>query len=435
MKSKKILALMLGAIIASGGISQMAMQVYADDEKISTNKSSFVDESSHILELKRCNIENTNILFYMKKAEFFIVNKDNLARSTKEKLIFEITGDHEVKLSRYYDTKKEVVIPQKVSIDKEEYNVTSIGQYAFSGKIKLESVNIPSGITKIADDAFFNCPKLQYVNLPDSLKTIGVRAFCECKSLESIKLHNGLETIEKLAFGGCQSLESIKLPDSLKTIEVFAFANCKGLESIELPANLKTIEMSAFFNCQSLESIKLPNDFETIEAMAFCDCIKLRNIELPTTLNKIGDGAFSGTRIRSIIIPSSVTSLGKDALNIKNLEDIHVADGSKLNYIDIVNACGEHYRQLRIFGVDVPQVINHKRITSLDELIVKDSKCECPICLDPIKAGQEVAEFPCNSDIYHYMHKECFDEMAGLTSDVIIKCPLCKRSYLINDLD
>ena len=64
----------------------MAMQVYADDEEISTSKSLFVDAFSNILELKRCD---TGLRLLIGRAEPFIVNKDNLARSTKEKLIFE----------------------------------------------------------------------------------------------------------------------------------------------------------------------------------------------------------------------------------------------------------------------------------------------------------------------------------------------------------
>ena len=84
----------------------------------------------------------------------------------------------------------------------------------------------------------------------------------------------------------------------------------------------------------------------------------------------------------------------------------------------------------------MPRVINHKKIPSLDELVIKDSECECPICCEPIEAGQEVTEFPCNPDIYHYMHKECFDiMMVSSTSDIIIKCPICQRAHLIKKPD
>ena len=42
MKSKKVLALMMGAIVASSGMSQMVVQVYAHDEESSS--SSYSDD-------------------------------------------------------------------------------------------------------------------------------------------------------------------------------------------------------------------------------------------------------------------------------------------------------------------------------------------------------------------------------------------------------
>ena len=52
MKNKKILALTLATIIASGSINQMAIQVYAHDESLMAELSSTV-ESSHALPLKK----------------------------------------------------------------------------------------------------------------------------------------------------------------------------------------------------------------------------------------------------------------------------------------------------------------------------------------------------------------------------------------------
>ena len=43
MNSKKVLALVMGAIVASSGMSQMAMQVYAHDEESSSSSYSYDD--------------------------------------------------------------------------------------------------------------------------------------------------------------------------------------------------------------------------------------------------------------------------------------------------------------------------------------------------------------------------------------------------------
>ena len=47
-----------------------------------------------------------------------------------------------------------------------------------------------------------------------------------------------------------------------------------------------------------------------VKANAFNGCANLKNIELPSTLRTIGQGAFYGTSIKSITIPSTVEILG-----------------------------------------------------------------------------------------------------------------------------
>ena len=59
-----------------------------------------------------------------------------------------------------------------------------------------------------------------------------------------------------------------------------------------------------------IESVDIRGVVE-IRARAFMDCTALRRVKLPTTLRKIGDFAFSSTRVDTIELPYAV-QLGED---------------------------------------------------------------------------------------------------------------------------
>ena len=55
--------------------------------------------------------------------------------------------------------------------------VTSIGSDAFSDRMYLEKIIIPSSVTNIAEKAFASAPGLKKITIPDSVKAIGDNAF------------------------------------------------------------------------------------------------------------------------------------------------------------------------------------------------------------------------------------------------------------------
>ena len=97
----------------------------------------------------------------------------------------------------------DIVIPSSVMYGDKTYNVTAIGERAFSGCSGLTSVIIPEGVTSIGEDAFSGCSGLTSINIPNSVKGILGGAFSGCSGLSSISIPNSVTYICGGAFEDC----------------------------------------------------------------------------------------------------------------------------------------------------------------------------------------------------------------------------------------
>lgn len=109
---------------------------------------------------------------------------------------------------------------------------------------EVTHVIIENGVTNVGQYAFYGCSKLQSVTLPSSVKKIDTQAF-DRSGVSSIKFSEGLTTIYDGAFNSCTSLCSVVLPESLTYIGDWAFQSCP-ITSIVFSTNLKYIGNSAF---------------------------------------------------------------------------------------------------------------------------------------------------------------------------------------------
>lgn len=74
--------------------------------------------------------------------------------------------------------KKDVVIPDTVTINGIRCNVTAIGKEAFAGKRNLRTVTIGKNVTKIGKKAFFRAKKLKKVKIKSiKITSVGSKAF------------------------------------------------------------------------------------------------------------------------------------------------------------------------------------------------------------------------------------------------------------------
>ena len=243
-----------------------------------------------------------------------------------------------------------IVIPETVEYGGANYNVTSIGDRAFSGCSGLTSIIISGNVTSIGSDAFYNNTALSSITIPSCVKSIGGRAFSGCSSLTSITIpssvteigwyafqrcrgltsvtiQHGVTNIGNRTFEECSGLTTIIIPNSVTTIGEGVFAGCSGLTSVTIPESVTSIGNAAFAACSGLISVTIPESVTSIGEHAFQFCSSLITITIPNSVTIIGGWAFYYCNsLASIIIPDSVTSIGFCAFSgCSNLKSIKIS--------------------------------------------------------------------------------------------------------------
>jgi len=159
-----------------------------------------------------------------------------------------------------------------------------------------------------------------------------------CRNLKEVILNEGLEKIGVRAFLNTK-IESITIPNSVKEIDSLAFDFLK-ISHISINLNNKNFEIKDNFFIdknnkkilayldKKTTKVTIPSSIKEIGKDAFSGCANLKEVILNEGLEKIGDEAFSSTKIESITIPGSVKEIGKGAFSgCKNLEEIILNEG------------------------------------------------------------------------------------------------------------
>lgn len=299
-----------------------------------------------------------------------------------------------------------LIIPSTVNNGANSYEVTAIGESAFSNCTNLTSVTIPSTVKIIRNDAFYSCIGLETILLPDSLQTIESGAFAFCRRLVNFELPAKIKTIGDYALSGINNVvyngdsnlynswcgcfagdakmingyieNSIVYYDSTKT-EIRGFQGV--IYNLIIPNSVLYIHSSAFSHCDSLISITIPPSVIGIEDMAFENIYNanvyylgtmtdwcninfgpmhesnpashstlyinnnaVTDIVIPegvttiktntfngigtsvifsSTVTTIADGAFVGSNITSLTIPSTIQTVGvgafKECYHLQNV--------------------------------------------------------------------------------------------------------------------
>lgn len=165
---------------------------------------------------------------------------------------------------------------------------------------------------------------------------IGPECFKNCReTLTSFSFEPDpqLTLINNSAFSGCKHLESINLSPCLRliNIESYAFQGCSNIKNLILPERLQAIGSEAFSG-NKLTSVSLPSSVRILSWRSFKDCSQLTNFNIPTDslLQIIDFDVFHNTSINSLFLPKHLYSMLNQDIFIDNI--ILDPENSNLSY-------------------------------------------------------------------------------------------------------
>lgn len=221
----------------------------------------------------------------------------------------------------YPDKKGDIVIPDTVKYNNNDYKVTAIGYKVFKSDINITSIVIPDGVKIIGDSAFAFASKLTKIVLPDSVERIDDNAF-QWDSNAAINVPKNVKFIGKNAYIGNKKLTDVTLNAGFQELGEAAF-EFTSITSIYIPDGVQAIGQNVFCNASNLTSVRLPKDLKRIPNFAFYSS-GIKSIDLPNGLEDIGEGAFEISKLTSVTIPSTVIRLEPYAFSDLNMAGANI---------------------------------------------------------------------------------------------------------------
>ena len=226
---------------------------------------------------------------------------------------------------------------------------------SFEGCANLEYIKLPHRLERIPDNMFRNCSSLKEIIIPPTVKSIGKNAFDGCSKLTSVEIPAGVvdpglfpavtgecrvvvtgeitgSTVEKLRsmIDGMSVGAKIHLDLSKTTglTTIAGFDGCRRLVSVVIPKGVSHISIRAFAN-SGLTSVVIPSSVTSIGSEVFMGCSGLTSVYYQGDLDRwcagFGDGNhdlmrhcenlyINGKLVQGdLVIPAGVTSIDSDA--------------------------------------------------------------------------------------------------------------------------
>lgn len=205
-------------------------------------------------------------------------------------------------------------------------NVKRIGAGVFQWCLSLTEITLPDQLEYIGPFSFKMCSALQQIEIPAKVDSIAMHSFYGCFALQTVKLHEGLKSIGDFAFYAASVID-INLPNTLQRIGLYGLAR-NNFEKLILPESLTQLQTGALYGNYNLEAITIPSGITELSDHVLDWCSRLNDITLPETLTKVGAFALNSVPMKHIKWPSSIRSIGTQALGGSYTYGAHIIPAS-----------------------------------------------------------------------------------------------------------
>ncbi len=262
-------------------------------------------------------------------------------------------------------------------IEKIDYYASSVPASAFAGTRSLQEVVFHNDLQSVGEKAFYNCIALKKVTFEGSCVSIGASAFENCRALSEFTVPEGAELLGARAFANCKNLVTVYVdPESdIQDVGADVFAGSNALKKIEIAGSgssdryntvsydngvhkmltdgkgTRVILVPPTYQLETGEDdiFYVPDSFSAngekvtaIGAQAYANnaSLKGKEVVIPEGITSIGLGAFQGSGITKVVIPSTVKSIAAYAFaGCSNLETVVFLGDIEMIADHLFNGC------------------------------------------------------------------------------------------------
>ena len=186
--------------------------------------------------------------------------------------------------------------------------------------------------------------------------------------VKTVVIPDSILRIGEHLFSDSAQLKYVKLSTSITSLPVYIFENCKSLEYFVIPSHITNIESDAFSG-SGLRTIEIPetvtfkcsyyNDKQIYSYGVFSSCKNLEYVSLPNTMTVLPLTFFYGcVSLKNIKLPASIEKIEDSVFNrCENLE-----------YVDLppsLVSLGDAFGESGIKSLIIPDSVTDCRIESL----------------------------------------------------------------------